>query len=112
GRAGQLRARPARRGALRDPRRWRRPRRPGGCVLPGGGRLMVSKRILVNLVVFFAASVLLVGYGAVTLFGNPFVDRRTVVTELPDAGGLRTGFSASHDGVVIGTVSDLQLRGD
>lgn len=72
---------------------------------------MVSKRILANLVVFFAASVLLVGYGAVTLFGNPFVDRRTVVTELPDAGGLRTGFSASHDGVVIGTVSDLQLRG-
>lgn len=70
---------------------------------------MLSKRIVANLVVFFALSVGLIGYGFVTLFGNPLADPRTVQTELPDAGGLRTGFSASHDGVIIGTVSAIDL---
>lgn len=71
---------------------------------------MISKRIVVNLVVFFSISALLVGYGAVTLFGSPFDHRRTVVADLPDAGGLRPGFSASLDGVVVGTVSEVELR--
>lgn len=70
---------------------------------------MITRRIIANLVVFSVLSAGLVAYGAVTLFGNPFEDRRTVVAELPDAGGLRTGFSASHDGVVIGTVTDIEL---
>src|SRR5690606_13660405 len=56
-------------------------------------------------------SAALVAY-AVTLFGNPLEQRRTVVAELPDAGGLRTGFSASHDGVVVGTVSKVELAGE
>lgn len=73
---------------------------------------MITRRIIANLVVFFVLSAALIGYGAVTLFGNPFEERRTLVTELPDAGGLRTGFSASHDGVVVGTVSDLALDGE
>jgi phospholipid/cholesterol/gamma-HCH transport system substrate-binding protein len=71
---------------------------------------VITKRIIANLVVFFAVSAALVVYGAVTLFGNPLEHRRTIVTDLPDAGGLRTGFSASHDGVVIGTVSKIELR--
>ena len=41
---------------------------------------MISKRVLANLVVFFAVSIALVAYGAVTLFGNPFRDRRTVLS--------------------------------
>ncbi|MFN8019206.1 MAG: MlaD family protein [Acidimicrobiales bacterium] len=71
---------------------------------------MISRRIVANLVVFFVLSAALVAYGAVTLFGNPMRHRRTVVAELPDAGGLRTGFSASHDGVVVGTVAKIELR--
>lgn len=71
---------------------------------------MITKRIIANLVVFFAVSMALVVYGAVSLFGNPLRDRRTVVADLPEAGGLRPGFSASHDGVVIGTVSKLSLH--
>lgn len=73
---------------------------------------MITRRIIANLVVFFTLSAALVAYGAVTLFGNPFEQRRTVAADLPDAGGLRTGFSASHDGVVVGTVSKIELRGD
>ncbi|CAN5403222.1 hypothetical protein BH10ACT1_BH10ACT1_27250 [soil metagenome] len=73
---------------------------------------MINRRIIVNLVVFFSLATLLVGYGIVSLFGSPFEDRRTLVADLPDAGGLRPGFSASHDGVVIGTVSKVELEGD
>ena len=70
---------------------------------------MISKRIIANLVVFTSIAALLVGYGIVTLFGSPFDHQRTVVAEFPDAGGIRPGFSASHDGVVVGTVSKVQL---
>lgn len=71
---------------------------------------MIDRRIIANLTVFFALSILLIGYGIVTLFGSPFDEQRTLVADLPDAGGLRPGFSASHDGVVVGTVSDVALR--
>jgi virulence factor Mce-like protein len=73
---------------------------------------MITPRVIANLVAFFAFSVAIVAYGAVTLFGNPLRQPRQVVAELPHAGGLRTGFSASHDGVVVGTVSRLELHGD
>jgi virulence factor Mce-like protein len=72
---------------------------------------VINKRIIANLVVFFTLSALLIAYGAVTLFGNPLDEPRTVVADLPDAGGLRKGFSASHDGVVVGTVSKIELHG-
>jgi phospholipid/cholesterol/gamma-HCH transport system substrate-binding protein len=71
---------------------------------------VISRRILANLIVFFSIAALLVGYGVVTLFGSPFDKARTVVAELPDAGGLRVGFSASHDGVVVGTVKRIELE--
>ncbi|MCU1370659.1 MAG: mammalian cell entry protein, partial [Ilumatobacteraceae bacterium] len=71
---------------------------------------MITRRIIANLVVFFTLSAGLIAYGAVTLFGNPLEHRRTLAADLPDAGGLRTGFSASHDGVVIGTVSKIELN--
>ncbi|QXC61957.1 MCE family protein [Aquihabitans sp. G128] len=73
---------------------------------------MINRRIIANLVVFFTLATLLVGYGVVTLFGSPFDHQDTLVADLPDAGGLRPGFSASHDGVVIGTVSKVELRRD
>ncbi len=70
---------------------------------------MIDRRIIANLVVLLAIAVALEGYGVVTLFGSPFDERRTLVADLPDAGGLRTGFSVSHDGVVVGTVSKIDL---
>lgn len=70
---------------------------------------MIDRRIVVNLVAFFALSAVLVSYGIVTLFGSPFEQRRTVVTELPEAGGLLPGFSASHDGVIVGRVASVDL---
>jgi phospholipid/cholesterol/gamma-HCH transport system substrate-binding protein len=70
---------------------------------------VISRRIIANLVVFLGLSIALVTYGLVTLFGNPFQDRATIVADLPSAGGLRTGFSASHDGVIIGTVDKIEL---
>jgi len=73
---------------------------------------VINRRIFVNLAVFFSLAVLLVGYGVVTLFGSPFDRQRTLVADLPDAGGLRPGFSASHDGVVIGTVKRVELVRD
>lgn len=73
---------------------------------------MLSKRVLVNLAVFFAVSFGLVIYGAVTLLGNPLAERRSATAVFPDASGILTNFSASMNGVVIGHVSDVELDGD
>jgi phospholipid/cholesterol/gamma-HCH transport system substrate-binding protein len=73
---------------------------------------MVTKRVVINLVVFFTAAFALVGYGAFTLLGNPFRDARTARVMFDDASGLLPGFSASLDGVVIGTVDSVELAED
>ncbi|MCB1017942.1 MAG: MCE family protein [Acidimicrobiales bacterium] len=73
---------------------------------------MVSRRVLANLVTFFVVSFALVAYGALTLLGNPLAERRSVSAVFPDASGVLTGFSASLNGVVVGTVSSVELEGD
>ena len=73
---------------------------------------MLSRRVLINLAVFFAISFGLVVYGAVTLLGNPLAERRTAYAVFPDASGILENFSASMNGVVIGHVTDVQLQGD
>jgi phospholipid/cholesterol/gamma-HCH transport system substrate-binding protein len=70
---------------------------------------MIQRRVLVNLIVFFAMAIALVGYGAFTLLGNPFRDARQVRTTFDDASGLLPGFTASLDGVVVGTVNSVEL---
>lgn len=69
----------------------------------------LSPRIIVNLIAFFALSAALVLYGLVSLFGNPTRHRDVLYIDLPDAGGLHSGFPASFNGVPIGSVSDLDL---
>ncbi|HEY4378245.1 MAG TPA: MCE family protein, partial [Acidimicrobiales bacterium] len=72
-------------------------------------RTVVKRRVLINMLVVLIMSGLLVAYGVVTLFGNPFEKRRHVSTVLQDSAGLRDGFSASLDGVVVGTVTGVKL---
>lgn len=69
----------------------------------------LSPRIVVNLIAFFVLSAALVLYGLVALFGNPTRHRDVVYVDLPDAGGLHTGFPASLNGVPVGSVSGLDL---
>ncbi|MCU1453514.1 MAG: hypothetical protein JWN46_1660, partial [Acidimicrobiales bacterium] len=70
---------------------------------------MISRRVLINLLVVVVVSGALVTYGAVTLFGNPLATKTHISTELANSSGLRTGFSASVNGVVVGRVSSVKL---
>jgi phospholipid/cholesterol/gamma-HCH transport system substrate-binding protein len=73
---------------------------------------VISRRVIVNLVAFFVAAAALIAYGAFTLLGNPLRDPRTATVVFDDASGLRPGFSASLDGVVVGTVGSVELADD
>ena len=73
---------------------------------------MISRRVIINLVAFFVIAGVLVAYGALTLLGNPFRDPRQVRVAFDDASGLLPGFSASLDGVVVGTVESVDLVDD
>ncbi|MBI2710627.1 MAG: MCE family protein [Actinobacteria bacterium] len=70
---------------------------------------MITRRVAINLVVFGLVAALLVSYGVFSLFGNPFANRERITTTFANAGGLRTGFSVSLDGVVVGKVSGVDL---
>jgi virulence factor Mce-like protein len=70
---------------------------------------MISRRIIINLFVFFGLAALLIGYGAISLLGNPFSRGREISTVFPDASGLRPDFSASYNGVIIGVVKKIEL---
>ncbi|MDA8340910.1 MAG: MCE family protein [Actinomycetota bacterium] len=70
---------------------------------------MITRRIVVNLVTFFVASAVLIGFGLVDLLGNPFVAPTVVDTVLPNADGLYPGFSVTLDGVPVGSVRSVHL---
>ncbi len=70
---------------------------------------MVTRRLIINLIVFFAASFALVGYGIVNLLGNPLSSPTTLTTNFPDASGLYAGFEVELNGVPVGTVSSTAL---
>lgn len=72
----------------------------------------MTRRLVLNLAVFFTVSALVIGYGVVNLFGTPFRDPVVLVTRMPETAGLRPGFSVTLDGVVVGTVGDVELAGD
>lgn len=73
---------------------------------------MIGRRVIANLVAFMLLSGLLIGYGAVTLLGNPLNEPRRISTVLSDASGLREGFSVDLNGVVVGVVDRLELAED
>jgi virulence factor Mce-like protein len=70
---------------------------------------MISKRLVVNLIVFFAVSFALVAYGIVSLLGNPLASSTTLTTDLPSASGLYAGFEVELNGVPVGTVTSTAL---
>ncbi len=70
---------------------------------------MISRRLIVNLIVFFVASFALVGYGIVNLLGNPLQSPTVLTTEFADASGLYPGFEVELNGVPVGTVSSTTL---
>jgi virulence factor Mce-like protein len=70
---------------------------------------VISKRLLVNLIVFFLVSFALVAYGIVDLLGNPLARSTTLTTELPSASGLYAGFEVELNGVPVGTVRSTAL---
>ena len=96
------------------------------CGLPGGGeddsqpafscaksrigeRLVITRRLVVNLVAFFVVSFGLVAYGVVNLLGNPLESSTTLTTQFPNASGLYSGFEVELNGVPVGTVSSTAL---
>jgi virulence factor Mce-like protein len=73
---------------------------------------VISRRVIANLIAFGVVAAALIGYGAFNLLGNPFRDPREVRTVFDDASGLLPGFSASLDGVVVGTIDSVELAED
>jgi phospholipid/cholesterol/gamma-HCH transport system substrate-binding protein len=70
---------------------------------------VISRRLVVNLIVFFVASFALVAYGVVNLLGNPLESPTVLTTEFPNASGLYSGFEVELNGVPVGTVSSTAL---
>ena len=70
---------------------------------------MVTRRLIVNLIVFFGVSFALVAYGIVNLLGNPLSSPTTLTTHFPNASGLYAGFEVELNGVPVGTVSSTAL---
>ena len=76
---------------------------------------MIPRRAIVNLFVFLGLAAGLIAYGALDLLrGNlPVVNHpREISAYFDDASGLRTDFSASFNGVVVGVVRHIRLSGD
>ncbi|MGO8827162.1 MAG: MCE family protein [Acidimicrobiales bacterium] len=70
---------------------------------------MISRRLVINLIVFFVVSFALVAYGIVNLLGNPLESPTVLSSEFPDASGLYPGFEVELNGVPVGTVSSTAL---
>lgn len=70
---------------------------------------MINRRLVVNLVVFFAVSFALVVYGIVNLLGNPLESPTMLTTQFADASGLYPGFEVELNGVPVGTVTSTAL---
>ena len=70
---------------------------------------MISRRVLANLVAFVVVSFALVAYGFLSLLHNPFSSQTDIATIFPNTAGLRTGFTVSENGVVVGSVKSVSL---
>jgi virulence factor Mce-like protein len=70
---------------------------------------MIDKRLIANLIAFFVVSAALVGYGVVSLLGDPLRGPTVLTTDFPDASGLYQNFTVELNGVPVGTVGAIQL---
>ncbi|HEX3564040.1 MAG TPA: MlaD family protein, partial [Acidimicrobiales bacterium] len=69
----------------------------------------MSKRLIINLIVFFAVSIGLIVYGYGTLIGNPLQPPIQVSAVFPNASGLYNNFSVQLNGVDVGSVTGVKL---
>lgn len=70
---------------------------------------MITRRVMINLIVFALAAAALVAYGFIDLLGNPLAATTTVYTVLPTASGLSKNFTVTYEGVDVGSVSNVSL---
>ena len=71
--------------------------------------MTMTRRMLVNLIVFLTIAVVLVVLGIINLLGNPFGGHTRIAAVFPDASGLHPGFDVTLDGVDVGVISDVKL---
>lgn len=69
----------------------------------------MSKRLIINLIVFFSVSVALIVYGYGSLIGNPLQPPTQVSAVFPNASGLFNNFSVQLNGVDVGSVTGVKL---
>jgi phospholipid/cholesterol/gamma-HCH transport system substrate-binding protein len=69
----------------------------------------MSKRLIINLIVFFAVSIALIAYGYGSLIGNPLQPPTQVSAVFPNASGLYNNFSVQLNGVDVGSVTGVKL---
>lgn len=65
--------------------------------------------MLINLVTFVVIAVGLIGYGIVSLLGNPLQHQTVVSATFPNAAGVEPNFGVVLDGVVVGSINNVQL---
>lgn len=65
--------------------------------------------MLVNLAAFLVIALGLIGYGIVDLLGNPLEHPTVVSATFPDASGVEPNFGVVLQGVVVGSVSSVEL---
>jgi phospholipid/cholesterol/gamma-HCH transport system substrate-binding protein len=70
---------------------------------------VIRKRLLINLVAFFALSIALVLYGITSLIGNPLRTPTTVESVFTDASGIDPHFGVELNGVDVGSVTGVHL---
>lgn len=76
---------------------------------PDRGWLVITRRVVANLVSFVVLSVALVAYGFLDLLGNPLASSTEVSTVLPSASGLSPNFVVTLSGVDVGSVQSVSL---
>lgn len=70
---------------------------------------MITRRIITNLIAFFAIAAVLIVFGLINLLGNPFQSTMPVSALLPNAYGIYSNFSVTFNGVQVGTVRSVSL---
>jgi len=70
---------------------------------------MIQRRVIINLIVFFGLTAVLIVYGYFSLIHNPLDRPTTFYSYIDDTGGVRSGFTVALRGVPIGHVGSVGL---
>jgi ABC-type transporter Mla subunit MlaD len=70
---------------------------------------VITRRIVINLIVFSLLAIALIAYGFFDLLGNPLAKTTTISAVFPSASGLAPNFLVTLNGVDVGTVKSVSL---